>query len=626
MQTHLRPLKGEVTRKRFLTLDIESKDGPSRVRPGFTRPFMVGVHDGEEYVEFRDLDPEAGAWDQRYFHADGCVARAMRHVLQQQYAGWHVYAHNAGRFDYLHLLPWLMAEGERLGYSWTLIPVASSIQLLDVFSGPPSRDNQHHWRFLDSFKLIPTSFDKACKGFGLPGKVDHRLDLHELDPKWSPYLKQDCVGLYALLTKFHDYVENVLGGEVGMTAPSTAIKLLRRKYLKEPIPRSIDTHDFVRLGYFGGRVEDFIEAGDGLRYYDINSSYPRSMLELMPVGEGQWIDGEPPAWMMREWIGFCDVDVEVPEDVIVPPLPVRLEDVSQVRAGGIAVGNLKGKLLFPVGRLRGVWEWSELSRALELGCTIRRWGRSVWYAGQHIFRDFVVDIYRHRDRSLPGYDEGLAQTAKIMLNSAYGKFGMKTERRTIHRYDDPNLPENAVAAWPDPDCPIYYVDKVVDAPYIMPQISARVTALSRVRLLDGMVESIQREGRVWYCDTDSMLTNVKIATSTELGAWKDEFPEHSGQIRGRFIGPKLYVLTVPGSGWEYVKAKGFEQRSVELLERLSRGETIVQKRLEKVGTMARNGFATGPKMRAVPRSLHLATGKREKLGDGTTRPWRLEMF
>jgi hypothetical protein len=421
-----------------------------------------------------------------------------------------------------------MSEGSRLGFKFSLIPVASSIQVLDVWR-EANGTKTLTWRFLDSYRLIPTSLDKAAKSFGLPGKLHHDLALPESDPAWNAYLKQDCVQLYEVLAKFHDYIVNVLGGEVGITAPSTAMKLYRRKYLPHSIPRTIDSHAFIREGYFGGRVEVFRAEGKCLRYYDINSSYPAAMLEPMPVGEGSHWLGEPPEFL-KQRLGFARCDVEVPEDIAIPPLPVKCNDPN--------LPDLKGRLIFPVGKLSGVWELEELNFAVSLGATIKKWHEGWYYEGSTIFADFITDIYRYRDKTSPLYSEGLAAVCKILLNSLYGKFGMKTDRKIVLRWDDPELPPEATPASPDPDCPIYFVEKTVDAPYIMPQISARVTALARLRLLRAMLKA-KETGEVFYCDTDSVITDAELPTSTTLGALKDEYPEQSGRLTGKFLAAKL---------------------------------------------------------------------------------------
>lgn len=629
------PLEGPVKSRKFLVFDIESKADDTQ-DAGFTRPFLVGVYEGETYKEFRDARPGEGDWESRYYEEGGCIDRAMREILRQKYRGWHIYAHNGGRFDFLFLLPWLRQVGWDLGFRWSIIPVSSSIQVLDVWKMKKGKGGEvhraHRWRFLDSFKLIPTSLDKAAKAFGQSGKVQHDLDMEENDPHWSVYLEADCVQLYGVLQKFHGYVENVLLGEVGITAPSTAMKIFRRNYLKASIPRSIETHEFVRRGYVGGRVEVFEKLATELRYFDINSSYPASMLEDMPTGPGFFWDGAPPSRCTDGgYIGFCEVDVEVPE-MHVPPLPLKHEKT--------------GKLLFPTGRLRGVWDWAELQMAMEVGARITKWHKSVWYAPSPLFREFVTELYKYRDKSRADYDVGLAEVVKIMLNATYGKFGMKTLRRKIYCHDDPTMPENAVPVNGNPDSILWVAEEETDAPYIMPQIAAHVTSLSRIRLYTKVFKAAcckscwpercrcKNHGILAYGDTDSGLTPTMLETGTALGELKDEFPEQSGKLIGMFMGPKTYILTTDdnpeffweGDYFERVKAKGIEQKDQDVLLRLAAGERIFQSRLEKVGTLARAGFERGPRMRQIPRRILSTEGKRQMHEDGSTSPYKIEMW
>lgn len=646
----LTPLRGKVMRKKFLVLDIESKEDDTQ-KAGFTRPFMVGVYDDEgNYWAFFD-DPSDAPWDRRYFQRGGCVDKAMRFILQRKYRGYHIYAHNAGRFDYLFLLPWLMLTATNEGWNFGVVPVASSIQVLDVWE-KRSTDKRKgdRVRFLDSMKLIPTSLQKAAEGLGVEGKNraalgEEDLNLDEHDPRWIEYNKQDCVTLYRVIEQFHHYIEDILLGEVGVTAPSTAVKLLRRQYLKRAVPRSVETHDFVRRGYFGGRVEPFEEHGENLYYFDINSSYPASMRGPMPAGEAFEWDGEPPERFMRSMLGFCEVDVHVPEDTHIPVLPVKLEE----------------KLIFPVGNLSGVWTYPELMLAVECGARIVCWKKSVWYKPVDLFGDFVADLYAYRDKSNAKYSAALEAVVKIILNSLYGKFGMKTLRKKIYIYSDPEKPAHAVPASGGPEALVWYAEEEVDAPYIMPQVSAWVTSMSRILLMRYMLEALKMGGIIFYCDTDSIITNVKLPSSTKLGELKDEIPEYGGRLEGEFIGPKMYIIKSPvdrkrsgkcqlcgqdkskhtGNRCVRVKAKGLEsgQRNEETIRKLQRGakrtakgleiaakDMVWVRRLEKVGTLAQANFTRGPKMRKVPRRLLVGDGKRVMLENGSTKPIVVQMF
>jgi DNA polymerase type B, organellar and viral len=574
---YLTPLTSNIKRKHFATFDLESKDGESQTSPGFTRVFLAGFFDGESFESFRGRDS---------------INDLMLAMLQPKYSGWHIYAHNGGRFDFLHLLPWLAGQGKRLGYNFAAIPAGKSggIQILDIWKGK-GKSKRLRWRLLDSIKLIPLALAKACKTFGLPGKTELPLETHEDSPEWEVYNEQDCRALWSVLGRFHTMVEDNLGGEVGITTPATAMKTWRRKYLPYKINRGEDAHEFVFSTYCGGRTEVFKREASNLNYYDINSSYPAVMREPMPSGPAIWWNGEPPDCFTRAdsgYVGFVEADVKL--DDYIPCLPVKRD----------------GKLMFPNGRISGRWDWAELSRVKE---NIVRYGKSVWFRASPLLASMVEDLYPYRDSSLPGYDAGLAYVVKILLNSLYGKFGQSPLRRKVVPWSE-DLPEHATPVDGTPDSPVWYVDEEITAPYIMPQIAAHVTALARLKLYDHMVacgESLA------YCDTDSIITSSHLDTTTALGGLKNEFPGVT--FHGTFLAPKLYMLRGSDGGVKVV-AKGIRERTEATFETLRAGGTVSSWELEKLGKLAHKGFSK-PEMFELKKSLKLTSFKREWRGNET---------
>jgi hypothetical protein len=270
---------------------------------------------------------------------------------------------------------------------------------------------------------------------------------------------------------------------------------------------------------------------------------------------------------------------------------------------------------------------------MKLGASISRYGKSVWYPAKHLFRDFVGDLYPYRDRTSATYDPGLAEVVKILLNSTYGKFGQRPLRSKLFMVDDPELPEVAKPLTGDPEDLIWRAEETADSDYIIPQISAHITALARLRLHWFMHMVSTLGGNLYYVDTDSIITDVELPTGNKLGELKDEYPEHSGRLSGEFIAPKLYLLTAPERGtpfqaFEQVKAKGLQREAKNRVtfEALARGETIQVQHLEKVMTMARKGFREGPQMVTVPRHLHSGGDKRLMLPDGSTKPIEVTMW
>lgn len=558
------------------------------------------------------------------FAMDGCKYCGFRYTLKaatqsgrpcracrehrQKYAAANVdiYSHNGGRFDELFVIGWALLNRDEIRFE--LNSVGNRIQRLEIMpashTAETGKDTGLRWVFLDSAALIPISLAKMGKD--IVGGVDKIesvqnammlqkekksqnaegediLDLHEDHEDWNVYVRGDNEVLYLGLHVVTDLLVR-LGGERAITAPSASMKLFRRAFQKKPIhrnrhfvycdgtchkserktekaPESCSStcdltchgcaHEWIRLGYYGGRTELFRRHAKRIYYFDINSSYPASMMEYMPVGPMIELDPSLDIGMLERMrlthIGFLECDVEIPPGVEIPPLPVRYE----------------GKLIFPTGNIRGVWDFDELMllRHPSVRGRITKIHKSVWYLAEPIFREMVTLLYHYRTKHVggceagdddlgqvcrkkscnPDYTEGLAFVCKLMLNSLYGKFGMREERTGIVMVGtDEAKPSEGWPLGGKHDSPFWEVEKYVDAAYVIPQISAHITALSRIRLWKGMAEVIQNGGYICYVDTDSILCSIPIKTSGKLGGWKREDSEWI--IDGEFVLPKLYQL------------------------------------------------------------------------------------
>lgn len=779
---YLDPLRSKVKRRQFVTYDIESKHDDTQ-RAGFTRPFLVGLYDPKagRYQEFRDeAHLSARPWYRRHVDPGGCIDKFLTVFLTKKYAGSIAYAHNAGSFDALFLLTWLQEHRDEYGFE--VVPVQSSIQVIRVWRVPESPDHpiRERWDFLDSMKLLPMGLEKACKAMGVAGKKLHDLDMHESDPRWSEYLEQDCRALSAVMGRFYDLVENRLGGEVGMTTPSTAVKLFRRRYIgrghvQEQIPRyrhfpGCDKphsclgclHTWIRLGYYGGRTEIHHFYGELLRYFDFNSSYAASMNADMPIGdlivEQGKLDMRRHTSRGGRYAGFCECTVEIPEDCPIPPLPHRHRET--------------GKLVFPAGRFHGVWSVDELALLDDplVGGRIVHVTKTVWFGLRPMFQPMIQELYSYRDKSRADFDEGLSLLAKLLMNGGYGKFAMKQERstcvfafeRAVHPSGSNEVGlgqcflcraplaldaegeaigdvcedcEGSKPASPEAEGAVWYKAQYTDAAYIIPQIAAHITATARVRLWRAMrqvvssfagetmraadlrygdvvllgegasgsgvavhgdadetrphvvvsTKRVGREivltirgagpdgapmllrtrakpraelrvgGRIYYLDTDSVITNVLLPSSTELGALKDEYDGATLSYVG--LQAKAYLISrtgdmeriraLPLDGGEMpagevvgkVTMKGFPPSMrtpayfAQLLgvdstraafapppARRTSGATLAWERLDKVRTLARERFGRSPRMTAVTKSLKSDYDKRRRFGANGTRP------
>jgi hypothetical protein len=678
-EQYLKPLEGPVKRARFLVFDIESKAGDTQI-PGFTRPFMCGFFDGEKFFGFRNL-PSANElpWEGRHTAKGGCVDRFLSLLFNRRntYIDTAIYAHNGGNFDFLFLLAWLRARPQ---FDFAIVPIQSTIQVLKVWRRGKKKEGE--WTFLDSLKLLPMSLAAACIALGVEGKKDLPLKTHEDSPLWEEYNERDNRALYEVLVRTHDLVEDKLGGEVGITTPSTAMRLFRRKYLGNGsapmiIPRHLHwkackddecpgcLHSWVRDGYYGGRTEIHRMKGKNLKYYDLNSSYPASMMFTMPAGNKIESDTYEPERYFKNYVGFVECTVYIPPECEIPPLPFRAES---------------GKLLFPSGMFAGTWsaEELELLKHPRVKGHVVSVVKCVWYRRVSVFVDMVTDLYKYRDKSLPGYDSGLSTLAKLILNALYGKFGMKEEREQIILVEEgESPPQNSKPAGGDIATGVWYETKIKSPCYVIPQIAAHITALARVRLWHVMNAVLEAGGKIYYCDTDSVITDVELPTGSELGALKDEYPGEPLDME--FFQPKVYTVQkgIPfakvhtikcldpagstdsdgepmpdpackGCSKMKVTMKGLPARKrtpANMLHLLTGGcdehskkaparagvkpcekcGVVEFERLEKIRSLARKGFWTSPEMVGVKKRIVSEYDKRIRLPDGGTSPIVLGM-
>lgn len=444
--------------------------------------------------------------------------------------------------------------------------------------------------FHDSLKLISNmSLDKICKDFHIATEhakmnlKDHILSLgwardkynrpttnekeyhkfnsegyyfnhvHPEEKVLNDYLRNDCIGLYKVIEELirmsqldiHDFLKCP-------TTASLALKVYKKKY-PEDYEMAVSTkiyfsktegkfyENFIREGYFGGRTEVFTPLLENGFHYDVNSLYPYIMkMNKFPVGKPNHYIGMQAEILFKDWLkrkkgaGFLEVDIYIPEDLFIPPLP-RNDKLNP------RYEKFK-KLIFPVGKIHGVYTYEEIELALEMGGRIDKYYQSVHFnRTAYIFRNFVQYFEEIKKNS-----EGALRTfAKLMQNSLYGKFGMIRNRETMLPYSALEMCEEKGYLYRIAEHPLIKGQKFIiaivpsHAEYIQPHIAAYVTSLARILLYRGLIAQLGK-GAVHYCDTDSIacqeLFDPDMVDDKEYGKWKLE----SEIKEGLFLQPKVY--------------------------------------------------------------------------------------
>lgn len=461
--------------------------------------------------------------------------------------------------------------------------------------------------FHDSYRLLPASLDKLSKDFdlsqdeakinlddyikeqGYKDKSDFFMRVPATDPVLREYLERDCSSLYKIITTVQEISgltwEQFLGCP---TVASLAMKVYRILYADdyELAIKSkygygdLGTHaeEFARLGYYGGRTEVFHPIVNDGYHYDVNSLYPYVMkVNTYPIGWYEFFEGKR-AWAQwhlwkrtRKGGGLMKCVVRVPEDMHIPPLPKRHNN----------------KLVFPVGILEGVWVLEEIEMALRYGCELLEIHEMQFFGKRApIFQAFVQDMEKIKTTS-QGAKRNLA---KLMQNSLYGKFGMRRDRPSLVNVTDKAKLEAEGREYLEvinKTLGVTFLRTVTEskAQYIQPHIAAYVTAYARILLFEAMMKACE-EGRVSYCDTDSMVTSFMLPDDlvdpNAYGKWKLEYILDEGI----FIQPKLYYergfSPEKNKHVEVKKAKGVPKKMVDetfsratytgILDAIERGE------------------------------------------------------
>lgn len=357
------------------------------------------------------------------------------------------------------------------------------------------------------------------------------------------YLRADCVSLYQILQRYLKEASELsqLDPLLSASVPSLALKTWRTRF-KPPGISVLNLHPsvdrLIRPSYVGGLSELFQPYGENLYHYDINSMYAWAMTNSLPVGNINIIDNN--AFDLNNFKGFVKCTVYAPYHFI-PFLSIRHG----------------GRLVSPVGRFTGYWYSEELRVAVEQGgYQILEVHLAIAIDHANIFNDYV-----HFFNDIKSSNTGpRREIAKLYNNSLYGRLGMAPVF-TISKFFKPSdkLPNTIVnlVNFEGVDLITYdnKADRLDHSEVINTNvaIASAITALSRMRLRF-FINMVGQE-HVWYCDTDSIVTDIELPAEyvgPGLGMMKLE----QTIDRAYFCSPKVYceVLT---DGTLHRRCKGY---------------------------------------------------------------------
>lgn len=496
------------------------------------KPFAWGVRFGDVYLDFWGKD----------------ATREMVEFLLSVKEPMIVYAHNGGKFDFFFLLRY----------------ISNPIKLIH---GRIAKAKLGHHELRDSWLINPQRLSAYKKD-----EIDYALFERGVREKHKDvilkYLRGDCEYLYDLVSAFVNRFGPLL------TAPLAAMRELKEIHPQQFGGKSHD--DKFRRFYYGGRVECFDKGiiKGSFMVIDVNSMYPHVMRAFKHPKGTKYVAKVDCQLDVAGWVkGFpnCLYFAKV-EGYSYGALPVRTKDNN-------------GGLSFPKGY--GVFDTCshELREAIALRLfKVARVIEAYIPCEAQSFAGFVDKFYAEKVNAKRAGDKIAEIQAKLMLNSAYGKFGQNPadfedyalERLGVDQtpnFDEWELYESSphYRIWRKrkieaaPDSGEAGIDK--KAGYFDVAIAASVTSAARSVLM----RAIASVNRPMYCDTDSLICEGPGRLELDplnLGAWKLEARGNRLALGGK----KLYCL------WDGAEPVKYASKGVHIspedIDKVARGGVV----------------------------------------------------
>jgi hypothetical protein len=382
----------------------------------------------------------------------------------------------------------------------------------------------------DSYAILPVALRKLGSG---KKSIDISLleeeSREENKKEIIEYLLADTESLYKAVENWRSQYGN------GITLASVAFEQLEKLGYK--VPRLSEKYDEkFRKFYFGGRTECFASGvfeNVNLKVYEINSAYPYAMANAE-------------LWLSNDYTLLFDEEVK---------------GCDLLEVEGIAKGCFpfreNGTLSFPNDgekRTYCVTGYEFL--------TARKWMKFQGKILKHFrplqtgnFSKYVEKFYNLKLQAENEGNETQRMFAKLLLNSVYGKFAINPRRfkeYKIGTLDDDFSnefelfeldTEAGFSLWQKPNLGKNFLNVAT---------ASIVTGYTRAQLFDAICRVEFNGGKIYYCDTDSIITDSELPTGTELGKWKLELDNICNAC---FAGKKLYALRNI-DGKEKIASKG----------------------------------------------------------------------
>ena len=466
---------------------------------------------------------------------------------------YRLYFHNL-KFDGEFILWWLLDNG----FEWiedkkyrrdktftTLITDMGAWYSIEIYFKIGKNGTANKVTIYDSLKILNFSVEQIAKDFDLPIRkleLDYKTDRpkgHELTPHEIDYIRNDV----EIMARALDYMFNTAGLKK-MTIASDALSDFksRCKNFKHYFPElDMETDADIRLSYKGGftyLTDNYIEKEtEGGVVFDVNSMYPAKMVnEYLPFGFPEVFEGKyekDNLYNLYVQQLTCSFDIK---PNMLPTIQLK-RNMSFMPNQYIKTTN--GELV----------TLTLASPDLELFFKHYNVENITWHGGYKFksckgLFDSYINYWTEQKISAKKEGNGAkTRTAKLMLNSLYGRFGL-----------NPRGAKKCPVMLEDGSIHQIMLDTEERKPIYIP-VASFITAYARKYIIESgqkmrewTLKNKGFDGMVYF-DTDSMhiigidendvkeLSKELEIDDYKLGAWKLE----SKFVKGKYLRQKCYI-------------------------------------------------------------------------------------
>jgi hypothetical protein len=573
----------------FISMDLETISEQISAKNSVLTPYLLCWYDGkrdEKHSYFLNSNKESIIGE--------VIKKVMIDICIRKYKGYKIYIHNFSKFDAIFLIKYLVEIGK-------CDPVIHKGKFISFKFKPNWKKDFGYITFLDSYLLLPSSLKDLSRSFSVDNpkdlfpilfnsidykgevpKIEYFKEVSNLDYEnykdsfkhkiWNfkeeaeKYCILDCISLFQVLNKFSILIWDKfkLNIQNHPTLPSLAFAIFRSKHLKlssiYQISGKIDKD--IREGYTGGSTDMFIPKpliGDKIYCYDVNSLYPSVMKNNpYPVGNPTYFEGDILKSESNPF-GFFYCKIKTPENLLHPILQLHHKTNNGIRT------------ISPLGTWEGMYFSEELYNAQKYGYKFEVL-RGYLFEKDNIFDSYINDLYELR-LTYPKTDP-MNYTAKLLLNSLYGRFGMDDNFNTIEIINQKSLDKltelnfdiesitqlnsKYLVSYNKHKELKHDFDSNIKTHNINIAIAAAVTAYARNHM--SRFKNNPLFPNLYYSDTDSLYFDRPLPDSfiskTELGLLKLE----GIYDQALFLAPKVYALK--NNNEEIIKIKGLTKEAI----------------------------------------------------------------